>query len=413
MEPGGIVGRVVSTGAIAAACARHPWRTLGAWALAIALAVGASGALLGGALTTEARGTNDPESLRAERLMEKGFPRLRHDMTTEVVVIRSETLTVDDPAFRARFMQLWERGRKSGLIEHARGYFIDRDPSLVSQDRHATLVPLRLAGDPKETVKGLIELLREVEHAGGGFQVAMTGNFTTDHDFNELSQHDLKEGELQIGLPAALLVLVLVFGSLVSAFLPLVLALVSIVVALGLTAIVAQGFELSVFVVNMLTGMGLALGIDYSLFVLSRYREERTAGAEQPDAIATAGATASRAVLFSGSAYVVAMFGLLLVPSTIMRSLAVGAILVGIVSVLAALTLLPAVLSLFGDRVNALRVPLLGRSVAKQSADEARFWGAIVRGVMRRPALSLVAATALLLAAASPLLTMNIGSAQN
>ena len=104
MEPGGIVGRVVSTGAIAAACARHPWRTLGAWAFAIVLAIGASGALLGGALTTEVRGTNDPESLRAERLTEEGFAQQRHDTTTEVVIIRSETLTVDDPAFRTKFM---------------------------------------------------------------------------------------------------------------------------------------------------------------------------------------------------------------------------------------------------------------------------------------------------------------------
>ena len=154
----------------------------------------------------------------------------------------------------------------------------------------------------------------------------------------------------------------------VAGLVPLLMAILAIVVALGLTSIVADAFTLSVFVVNMLTAMGLALGIDYSLFVVSRYREERAAGAAEQEAIATSGATASRSVLFSGSTFVVAMCGLLLVPSNVMRSLAVGAIAVGITSVLAALTLLPALLSLLGDRVNALRVPWIGRNVGTQQA---------------------------------------------
>ena len=187
------------------------------------------------------------------------------------------------------------------------------------------------------------------------------------------------------------------------------MAMVSIVVALGLTALVAQQFELSVFVINMLTGMGLALGIDYSLFVVSRYREERAKGNAEFAAIEISGATASRAVLFSGTVFVIAMFGMLLVPSSIMRSLAVGAILVGIVSVIAALTLLPAVLGLLRDRVNALRIPFVGRR-SDEARSEGRFWGAIVRGVLRRPALSLTLSVAALVALALPVLTMNVGT---
>ena len=118
--------------------------------------------------------------------------------------------------------------------------------------------------------------------------------------------------------------------------------------------------------------MGLALGIDYSLFILSRFREERSQGRDKLDAIATGGATASRAVLFSGAAFVLAMTGLVLVPNTIMRSLATGAILVGIVSVVAALTLLPAVLSLLGDRIDSLRVPYFG---ARRRQRESRVLG--------------------------------------
>ena len=126
--------------------------------------------------------------------------------------------------------------------------------------------------------------------------------------------------------------------------------------------LLGQVFELSIFTVNMLTGMGLALGIDYSLFVISRFREERAQGREHFAAIDVISTTAGRAVVFSGLAFVLAMFGMVLVPDTILRSLAAGAILVGIVSVLASMSLLPALLGLIGDRVNALRIPLIGRS---------------------------------------------------
>ena len=154
--------------------------------------------------------------------------------------------------------------------------------------------------------------------------------------------------------------------------------------------------------------MGLALGIDYSLFILSRFREERLRGRQKLDAIETTASTASRAVLFSGAAFVLAMTGLELVPNTIMRSLATGAILVGIASVVAALTLLPAVMSLLGDRIDSLRIPFFGRATA---GTESRFWGAIVHAVMRRPVVSLVAAVALLLAAAVPVLSLESGTA--
>jgi uncharacterized membrane protein YdfJ with MMPL/SSD domain len=158
----------------------------------------------------------------------------------------------------------------------------------------------------------------------------------------------------------------------------------------------------------MLTGMGLALGIDYSLFVVSRYREERSHGRHQLDAIAATAGTANRAVLFSGMTFVLAMFGLLLVATTIFRSLAAGAILVGIVSVLAASTLLPAVLALLGDRINAIRIPAFGQS-AERAGTESRFWGRVVHAVMRRPVLSVVVSAGLLLALAAPTLGLETG----
>jgi uncharacterized membrane protein YdfJ with MMPL/SSD domain len=182
------------------------------------------------------------------------------------------------------------------------------------------------------------------------------------------------------------------------------------VVALGFVAVLAHAFSLSVFVINMLTGMGLALAIDYALFVLSRFREERGRGREKLDAIAASATTANRAVVFSGTTFVIAMFGMLIVPSSIMRSLAVGAIVVGIVSVLASATLLPALLGLLGDGVDRLRIPLLGRRSLEAANPEGRFWGAIVRAVLRRPGLSLALSVALLIAAASPIFGMRIGT---
>jgi RND superfamily putative drug exporter len=385
---------VVNTEALARAAARHPWRTLGGWLAAIAAGVAAIFLFLGDGLTTDVLLTNEPESERAAELIDAHFPD--EAFTTELALVRHDTLTVDDAAFAAKLAQLKLRTRDLIAVSA---------PEQISPDRHAVLIPIRLVVPEEDVVVEAIEIV-EQEDGVGGFQVALTGEWTTDHDFNELSESDLREGELQFGLPAALLVLVLVFGALVAAGLPLILALVSIAVALGLTAAVSTAFELSIFVVNMLTGMGLALGIDYALFVVSRFKEERAAGREKLDAIAAAGATASRAVLFSGTAFVLAMLGLLLVQSTIMRSLAAGAILVGIVSVVAALTLLPAVLSLLGDRVNRLRVPFFGGE-----REESRFWTAIVRRVQARPVISLVLAVAVLLAAAAPMLTMKIGAA--
>jgi uncharacterized membrane protein YdfJ with MMPL/SSD domain len=396
----------ISTGSLAAAGARHPWRTISAWIAVTALAVAVVVGFLGGSLTTEGAPTNNPESERADDVRFAAFPPDPSTAVTDVVVIRSDDYTVDAPQFRA-YVRDFVANDEITALGRARTYLDGGRRGLVSEDRHATIVPIALWDDDEtealvETVQGLDE--------GQPFTVSVTGDETLDYDFDLLSQEDLENGELKFGLPAALIVLLLVFGAVVAGLVPLLMAMVSIVVALGLTALVAQQFELSVFVVNMLTGMGLALGIDYSLFVVSRYREERGRGREQLAAIEASGATASRAVLFSGSVFVVAMLGMLLVPNSIMRSLAVGAILVGIVSVIAALTLLPAVLGLLGDKVDALRLPLVGRRSLEASNPEGRFWGAIVRRVLSRPALSLALSVGVLVVLALPVFQMEVGT---
>jgi RND superfamily putative drug exporter len=397
----------MSTAALARACALHPWRTLGAWLVVLAASLAAIALLLGDGITTDAEVTADTESNRGYDAIGEHFAQ--RPVVHEVVVVRSEELTVDDDEFRAFGEQLLADEQARPAVTEVTSYYETRDASLVSADRHALTIPLQLAEPPEDSVE---EVIAAVERADQDprFETAVTGEFTLDKDFTELSEKDLQEGELFFGLPAALVVLILVFGAVVAGLVPVLLAIVSILVALGLTALVGQISELSFFVVNMISGMGLALGIDYSLFVVSRYREERRHDLEKVGAITAAGATSSRAVLFSGVAFVVAMVGMVLVPDTILRSLAVGAILVGIASVAAALTLLPALLSLLGDRVNALRIPWFGREPEADSRAEELFWGRAVRRVMRRPAAWLVGVSVLLLLVASPVVTLQTGT---
>jgi uncharacterized membrane protein YdfJ with MMPL/SSD domain len=384
---------------LARASARRPWLMIGAWVVAIVLAFGVIGVFLEDALSSEARVTGNPESAQAEQLLAERFPAAevaaQRDVT-EVVVVRGSS--------PERAKTIADELRAAGASHVVTP---SEDDRLVSEDGDAFALLVGLGEPPEDKVDPVVAVVERLD-AQPGVEAGISGEWTLDADFQQLSQDDLRTGELYFGIPAALVILLLVFGAVVAGLVPLVFALVSIFVALALTALVGQAFELSVFVVNMLTGMGLALGIDYTLFILSRYREERIQGREKPDAIATAGATASRAVLFSGLAFVLAMTGMLLVPSSIMRSLAAGAILVGIVSVIAALTLLPAVLSLLGDRVNSLRIPYFGRRVGQ--AGESRFWGRIVGFVMRRPVASLATAVALLLAAAVPVFSLETGS---
>jgi uncharacterized membrane protein YdfJ with MMPL/SSD domain len=359
--------------------------------------------LLGDALTSDGDVTSNPESKQAEALIHESFPP--EPTPSEIVVVRSDRSTVDDPVFEAKVQELGERGAALGIVADAQSYYASGEQSLVSKDRHATMVPLLMRSDE---VAPLVELVQS-QDGRDGFQVSITGSLTADADFEKLSEEDLQKGELFIGLPAALIILLLVFGAVVAGLVPVLLGLLSIVIAIALTALIGQAFEVSFFVVNMISAMGLALGIDYALFILSRFREERRRGLERVDAIVASGATASRAVLFSGIAFVLAMCGMLLVPDTILRSLALGAILVGIVSVLAALTLLPALLSLLGDRVNAGRIPVIGRRAISSAGSESRFWSWLVGGVMRRPLLCLVAATAVLLAATIPVFSIDTG----
>jgi len=395
--------------ALARAASRHPWRTLALWAVLIVAAVAASSAFLDDALTTQAGFTGRPDSVRAQDLIEQ---RLRGpERDTELVVVRSASRSVDDPAFRARVLELQGdvAGLGTGVVQRVGSVYQLEDPSLVSRDRHATLLPVVMAGSVEQAADHIATLRGVVDRADGGdgFEVLLAGQGALNEDFNTIAEEDLRQGET-IGVVVALVVLVAVFGAIVAALLPIGLAVLAIAAAIGLVALLGLVFDFSFFVTNMITMMGLAVTIDYSLFIVSRYREERRAGHDRLDAIELAGATASRAVLFSGITVVLALVGMLLIPTTIFRSLASGAILVVITAVAASLTLLPALLGLLGDRIDALRVR---RRSSLERQRQGGIWVAISRAAMRRPVLSLLAAVAFLVVASTSVFDLRTGFA--
>lgn len=380
---------------LARASSRHPWRTVAIWLVTVAISAAVMSSFLSEALTTDVALTNRPESKRAQALLEE---RLRGpERATEAVIVSSEAATVDDPNFR-RYVESLQRalvGLGPDAVMGTRSYYDSGDQGLVSKDRRTTVVLTTLAGPKFESNKHIPEIKKVfAANQGTGFQLQVSGLATLNEEFNRVAEEDLSRGE-SIGIMAALVILVIAFGAVVAAVVPILVAVLAIAVALGLVGLFGQLFSFSFFVTNMVTMMGLAVGIDYSLFVVSRYREERRRGRDKLAAIEATGATASRAVLFSGLTVVLALAGMLLVPSTIFRSLAAGAIFVVIAAMAASLTVLPALLSLLGDQVDALRVRR--RAGAPRPGG---FWDRITRGVMRRPVTALVVGVGLLAAPA-------------
>ncbi|MDQ4108777.1 MAG: MMPL family transporter, partial [Actinomycetota bacterium] len=395
---------------LARASAGRPWLTLGSWVVLLVAAGFVSSQLLGDALTNDFDFTNRPESVRARDLISE---RLRGPETlSETFIVRSEQLTVDEPAFeeKVRTVQSDLASLGTGLVQASFSFYETEDPSMVSDDQHATLVTAVLPDDI-DRLTDHVEEIRAVaeDHTGSGFETLVIGDVTISDDFNTVAEEDLAKGE-SFGIGAALIVLIVVFGAIVAALLPIFLAIGAIVLAVGAVALIGQWMDFSFFVTNMITMMGLAVGIDYSLFIVSRYREERAHGLDKLAAISAAGATANRAVFFSGMTVVLALIGLLLVPTTIFMSLGLGAILVVLAAVLASMTLLPAILSLLGDRINSLRI-LGRRKVPGAPPKDGGFWDRITHGVMARPVIALVLAAGLLVAAGWSYFDMNIGFA--
>ncbi len=394
---------------IARASSRHPWRTVVAWIVLFALGGAAAGLVLGSVLTTEFDFTDTPEAKEAQQLVDE---RLRgEEKITEFVVVTARGATAGDPEYAAYVGELVAvtQGFGPDVVEFVGSYLTETGP--VSQDGRTVLLPVTLAqsdlDDASDDAELLGERLREVD-APGDFEVLLAGEATANRDFQHLAEEGLRRGE-SFGVVIALIVLLVVIGTLAAAVLPILLAVAAITVAMGTTALIGLTFELSFFVTNMITMIGLAVGIDYALFIVARYREERVRGHDPLEAIGRSGATANRAVFFSGLTVVLALIGMLFVPNTIFRSLGVGAIVVVVFAVAASMSLLPAVLALLGDRVNRLRVR---KHESLQNVDKVGgFWDKATAQVMGRPVAWLVVGVAVMLLIAWPVLSLDTGFA--
>ncbi len=402
---------------LARSSSRHPWRTLGIW-IALIVAMGAvTTRLLAGVLTQDIAFTNNPESVRAQDVLDQKFATTR-SADTEFFIVHSGSSTVDDPQFRSVVQQVQARIATLGtgvLSSPPVTYYdlLSKAPQsagqLVSRDKHYTLVPADLKDVDDATIAKLRDVAASVR--SGGFTVQVAGQGALQADFTKIAEEDLRKGE-SVGVAIALIVLIVVFASIVAALVPIVMGIFAIFVALGLVALIGQLVHFNLFVENMVTMIGLAVGIDYSLFIVSRYREERKKGFDKLEAIGAAGATANRAVFFSGLTVVLALSGMLIIPTTIFRALAGGAIIVTVASLAASMTLLPALLSVLGDRINW---PRLSKRARVDSAFDPRggFWDRVTRGVMARPVAFLVASVLVLGGLGAFTFQLHRGTSQN
>ncbi|HEX6131809.1 MAG TPA: MMPL family transporter [Actinomycetota bacterium] len=422
---------------LARASSRRPWTVVAIWVLIVAAMGAASQAWLSDVLTTDIDFTNEPESKQALLAIERNVTGDQAD--TEFFIVRSDGLTVDDPAFEAQVREVQAaaaalgdevvappaEGRPTSVLtvydvraaaeaatdEREAAALEEQAAGLVSQNGRGTLVLVPLVDAELETVDALKTVLEETR--ADGFEVLLAGPATLNADTTEIAEEDLRKGE-GIGLGFALIVLVVVFGALLAAVLPIAIALAAIPIALGGVALLGTvfGLDFSIFTTNMASMIGLAVGIDYSLFIVARYREERRKGFDPHGAIVASGATASRAVFFSGLTVVLALLGMFIMPTTIFRSMATGAMLVVLASMAASLTLLPALLALFRDRINW---PRIGRRARAEGDPDPRggFWDRWTRTVMRAPVVSLVLAVAVLGSLTAVYFTIDKGTSQS
>ncbi len=332
------------------------------------------------------------ESGRAERILDRAFPDHAH----ESVLVSARTASASGPAFRAAVDDVVQRMRRNPQV-------LKVDPPRVAPNHRATLVTMELRGDVDHTrVTPLLAATAAAQRAHSDLRIEQFGDASADEAISQMFSDDFKKAEL-LSIPITLAILVVAFGALVAAGIPLLLALSSVMATLGLVAIGSHLIPIEDSVGSVVLLIGLAVGVDYSLFYLRREREERAAGHSEEAALEAAAATSGRAVLISGLTVMIAMAGMFIAGDTTFAAMAMGAILVVGVSLVASLTVLPALLSKLGDKVERGRIPVLMR---RRSGTASRAWGAMIDAVLRHPLGSLLVAGGLLVALAVPVLGM-------
>ncbi len=390
------------TGGLARATAQRPWRVWGLWAV---LLVGAF-FLAGNLQISDEGGVEDTEARRAIDFIEQ--LRGDNELNDEEFIVVEADASIEDTAMAALVTAIVIGVREVEVVNSAVSY-LDGIPELRTADDRVAMIPITTTLTASDDIDPGLPILDVVDKANEtpGFRVTSAGDFSFNSTFEDLAEETFAKDEL-IGLAAAVIILLIVFDAAISAALPILLALAAVFSAVGVVTAISFGYGVSTFTVIVLTMVGLALGIDYSLFIVQRFREERDRGFEKLDAITVTGSTASRTVLFSGFAVAVALAGMLIMPDRLFKSFGIGAVVVAITAVAGALTLLPALLGLLGDRVNWLTLPVVGRRSAPDSTTG--FWATITRVVTAHPVVSVVATSVLLIAATLPLLSIELGT---
>jgi uncharacterized membrane protein YdfJ with MMPL/SSD domain len=359
---------------------------------------------IGAAVGTKHLGNNEGipgESGRMEQILAKDFEQ----PAGETVLVQGGTLTTSDPGFRAAIDAVTRRVSSIAAVANVRSPLAPGNGDQISADGHSAIVRFDIPGDPDKAAGKIAPVLAAVDRTKAEHPRLFIGEFgaaSAEKGIGDSIARDFERAGL-LSVAVTIVILVIAFGALVAAGIPLLLALSAVLATLGLLAVPSHVWPVDDNTSAVVLLIGLAVGVDYSLFYVKREREERAAGRSEGAALAAAAATSGRAVLVSGLTVLVAMAGMLVTGDKTFGSYAMATMMVVAIAVLGSLTVLPALLSRLGDGVNRVRIPVLHRL---QRPNGSRVWGWVLDRVLRRPVLSVVVSAGLLLALAAPALQM-------
>jgi RND superfamily putative drug exporter len=338
------------------------------------------------------------ESGRAQQVLHDQFPQ----PANEQVLVQSSALTVSDPAFRNAVQDVMGRLSAVRTVENIRSPLLAANRGEVSRDGHSVLIGFQITGkstDADKRVGASLAATAGAQRAHPDLRIEQAGDASSAKALNDSFSSDFNKSRT-LSLPVTLIILIVAFGALVAAAIPVVLAATGVAATLGLVALVSQFAAVDQVVSETVLVIGMAVGVDYSLFYMRREREERRSGLDEQSALRAAAATSGRSVLVSGLTVIVAMAGMYLAGNKTFASMATGTIMVVAVAVLGSLTVLPALLSKLGDNVMKGRVPFVARR--RESRSEPRLWSAVVDRVVRQPLAAVLVSGGIVVALAVP-----------
>src|SRR5215213_3915327 len=361
--------------------ARHRKTAIGGWLGLVLVAVIAGGGI--GLDYQREEDLGSGESGRADQVIAAGFA----DHASEQVLVQSRlSARVDDQRFQLAIRDVERALARFPYVVNVASP-LSSDASLVSRDGRSALVRFDIVGDSKvalDRIGPVLDAVAAVQAARPGFLIEQLGDASASEAVGQAYEDDARRAEF-VSLPITLLILVAAFGTFVAAGLPLLLGLTAAMAAIGILGPVSHVLPVAEAISSIVLLVGLAVGVDYSMFYIRRQRDERAAGRTNEEALEIAAATSGRAVLISGLTVMVAMSGMWVVGHPVFESFALGTILVVALAVIGSVTVMPATIATLGDRIDKGRLPLLGR---RDRSPEAGLWATVVAGVLERPWLS-------------------------